>query len=280
MTGRTLALGFSPCPNDTFIFDALVNGRVDTGALRFEPVLEDVETLNRWALQGRLDVTKISYGALPLVAKDYLLLDSGGAMGRGVGPLLVARPDRAALRPETATVAIPGEHTTAHLLFSLAYPEVVRKRFIPFSEIEEAVRGGAVDAGVLIHEGRFTYQAKGLVKLVDLGEHWEAVTGSPIPLGGIVARRSLGAQVAREVDRLIRESVEQALGAYPRITDYVERHAQELDPAVMRRHVELYVNDFSVGMGDAGRSAVRRLIEVHARTWPGGEPLPEEIFLG
>jgi 1,4-dihydroxy-6-naphthoate synthase len=275
-----LELGFSPCPNDTFIFDALVNGRVDTGDLRFEPLLEDVQTLNRWALEGRLDVTKISYGVLPLVAKDYLLLDSGGAMGRGVGPLLVARPDRAGLRLEAAAVAIPGEHTTAHLLFSLAHPEVARKRFMPFSEIEEAVLSGAVDAGVIIHEGRFTYQAKGLVKLVDLGSHWEAVTGSPIPLGGIVARRTLGAQVAREVDRLIRASVEQALGAYPRITDYVKRHAQEMDEAVMRQHVDLYVNDFSVGMGEGGRSAVRKLLEVYARTWPGGEPVPAQVFIG
>ncbi len=280
MSGRTLALGFSPCPNDTFIFDALVNGRVDTGGLRFEPALEDVQTLNQWALEGRLDVTKISYGVLPLIAKDYLLLDAGGALGRGVGPLLVARPDRMDLRPETATVAIPGEHTTAHLLFSLAYPQVARKRFMVFSEIEEAVRSGAVDAGVIIHEGRFTYQAKGLVKLLDLGEHWEAETGSPIPLGGIVARRSLGAQLARGVDRLIRTSVELALGAYPLITDYVKRHAQEMDETVMRQHVDLYVNDFSVGMGEGGRSAVRKLLEVYARARPGAEPVSSQVFIG
>ncbi len=278
MNRRTLALGFSPCPNDTFIFDALVNGRVETGGLRFEPVLEDVQTLNQWALEGRLDVTKISYGVLPLVAKDYLLLDSGGALGRGVGPLLVARPDRTDLKPDTATVAIPGEHTTAHLLFSLAYPQAARKRFMVFSEIEEAVRSGAVDAGVIIHEGRFTYQAKGLVKLRDLGEHWEAETGSPVPLGGIVARRGLGPQLARDVDRLIRESVEQALGAYPLITDYVKRHAQEMDEAVMRQHVDLYVNDFSVGMGEGGRSAVRRLLEVYARARPGAGPVPADLF--
>jgi 1,4-dihydroxy-6-naphthoate synthase len=273
-----LTLGFSPCPNDTFIFDALVNGRIDTGGLRFEPILEDVQTLNRWALEGRLDVTKLSYGVLPLVVKDYVLLDSGGALGRGVGPLLVARPDRADFRPERATVAIPGEHTTAHLLFSLAYPEASRKRFMVFSEIEAAVQRGAVDAGVLIHEGRFTYQVKGLVKLLDLGEHWEAETGSPIPLGGIVARRSLGAQVAGEVERLVRASVERALAAYPLVTDYVKRHAQELDEAVMRQHIDLYVNDFSVGMGARGRSAVRKLLEVYARARPGVAP-PEDVFL-
>ena len=276
----TLTLGFSPCPNDTFIFDALVNGRVDTGRLRFEPVLEDVQTLNRWALEGRLDVTKISYGALPLVAVDYVLLGSGGALGRGVGPLLVARPERVAFRPEAATVAIPGEHTTAHLLFSLAFPEVVHKRFMLFSEIEEAVLAGAVDAGVIIHEGRFTYQAKGLAKVLDLGEHWEAETGSPIPLGGIVARRGLGAEVAHDVDRLIRSSVEQALRAYPLVTEYVKRHAREMDEAVMRQHVDLYVNDFSVEMGEAGRSAVRRLLEVHARARPEVEPARGDLFLG
>jgi 1,4-dihydroxy-6-naphthoate synthase len=280
MNRLTLALGFSPCPNDTFIFDALVNGRVDTGGLRFEPVLEDVQTLNQWALEGRLDVTKISYGVLPLIAKDYLLLDAGGALGRGVGPLLVARPEHADLRLEAATVALPGEHTTAHLLFSLAYPQVARKRFMVFSEIEEAVRSGAVDAGVIIHEGRFTYQAKGLVKLLDLGEHWEAETGSPVPLGGIVARRSLGGQLARDVDRLIRTSVERALGAYPLITDYVKRHAQEMDETVMRQHVDLYVNDFSVGMGEGGRSAVRKLLEVYARARPGAEPVSSQVFVG
>ena len=275
----TLTLGFSPCPNDTFIFDALVNGRVDTGGLVLEPVLEDVQTLNRWALEERLDATKISYGVLPLVAKDYLLLDAGGALGRGVGPLLVARPDRAGFRPQESTVAIPGEHTTAHLLFSLAYPDATRKRFMVFSDVEEAVRSGAVDAGVLIHEGRFTYQAKGLVKVLDLGEHWEAETGSPIPLGGIVARRGLGTEVARQLDRLIRSSVEQALGAYPLVTDYVKRHAQEMDEAVMRQHIDLYVNDFSVGMGEGGRSAVRKLLEVYARARPGAALARENVFL-
>ncbi len=275
----TLTLGFSPCPNDTFIFDALVNGRVDAGGLRFDVVLEDVQTLNRWAMEGRLDVSKISYGVLPLVTQDYVLLASGGALGRGVGPLLVARPGGGDFRAEAATVAIPGEHTTAHLLFSLAYPAVARKRFMVFSEIEAAVLRGEVDAGVIIHEGRFTYQAKGLVKVQDLGEHWEARTGSPIPLGGIVARRGLGAPLAREVQRLIRRSVEDALGAYPLITDYVKRHAQEMDEAVMRQHVDLYVNDFSVDLGEGGRSAVRKLLEVHARGATEASPGHSDVFL-
>jgi 1,4-dihydroxy-6-naphthoate synthase len=273
-----LTLGFSPCPNDTFVFDALVNGALDTGGLRFDPVLEDVETLNEWATQGRLDVSKISYGVLPLVAREYVLLRSGGALGRGVGPLLVARPDRA-FDPGTATVAIPGEHTTAHLLFSLAYPRVARKRFLLFSEIEDAVRRGEVDAGVIIHESRFTYASKGLVKLADLGERWEARTASPIPLGGIVARRSLGAPVAREVDRLVRASVERALAERPLLSAYVKRHAQEMDEAVLRQHVDLYVNDFSVDMGDAGRTAVRNLLAVYARERPGAAGAEVDPFL-
>jgi 1,4-dihydroxy-6-naphthoate synthase len=275
----TLTLGFSPCPNDTFIFDALVNGKLDTGGLRFEVVLADVQTLNEWALAGRLDVSKISYGVLPLVTRDYVLLGSGGALGRGVGPLLVARPDRGHFRPETATVAIPGEHTTAHLLFSLAYPSVARKRFMVFSDVEEAVQSGAVDAGVIIHESRFTYQARGLVKLLDLGEHWEARTGSPIPLGGIVAKRALGAPLARQVDRLVRRSVEHALAARSLITDYVRRHAQEMDESVMRQHVDLYVNDFSVELGEGGRRAVRGLLDVYARERPGGAEIARDVFL-
>jgi 5,8-dihydroxy-2-naphthoate synthase len=274
----TLTLGFSPCPNDTFIFDALVNGRLDTGGLRFDVVLEDVQTLNEWALEGRLDVSKISYGVLPAVARTYALLSSGGALGRGVGPLLVARPGVQEFRPETMTVAIPGRQTTAHLLFSLAYPGATRKQFVIFSEIEAAVARGDVDAGVIIHEGRFTYQRKGLAKLLDLGEHWERRTGAPIPLGGIVARRTLAPELARQVEALVRKSAEHALGAYPLITDYVKRHAQEMDEAVMRQHVDLYVNDFSVSLGERGRLAVGTLLDVYARLNPGAA-VERDVFL-
>ncbi|WP_242393132.1 1,4-dihydroxy-6-naphthoate synthase [Anaeromyxobacter oryzisoli] len=274
----TLTLGFSPCPNDTFIFDALVNGRLDTGDLRFDVVLEDVQTLNEWALEGRLDVSKISYGVLPAVARTYALLSSGGALGQGVGPLLVARPAVQEFRPETMTVAIPGRQTTAHLLFSLAYPGATRKQFVIFSEIEAAVARGDVDAGVIIHEGRFTYQRKGLAKLLDLGEHWERRTGAPIPLGGIVARRTLAPELARQVEALVRKSAEHALGAYPLITDYVKRHAQEMDEAVMRQHVDLYVNDFSVSLGERGRHAVETLLDVYARLNPGAA-VERDVFL-
>lgn len=263
-----LTLGFSPCPNDTFIFDALVNGGVDTGDLRFEPVLEDVQTLNEWALEGRLDVSKISYGVLPRVARHYALLEAGGALGKGVGPLLVARPEVSRFDPAAMTVAIPGADTTAHLLFSLAFPGAERKRFRVFSTIEAAVAAGEVDAGVIIHESRFTYAAKGLVKLMDLGEHWERETRSPIPLGGIVARRSLDPRIRRELDRLIRLSLEAANARRDRLSPYVVRHAQEMDPAVMRRHIDLYVNEFSLGLGEAGRRAVETLVEVWRRLHP------------
>lgn len=273
-----LTLGISPCPNDTFIFDALVNGRLDTGALRLDVVHEDVQTLNEWALAGRLDVSKVSYGVVPRIARAYVVLGSGGALGRGVGPLLVARAGAAPFRPEAARVAIPGRDTTAHLLFSLAYPQAKEKRFLVFSEIEGAVLRGEVDAGVIIHEGRFTYAAKGLVKLLDLGEHWERETGAPIPLGGIVARRTLDPAVRGELDRLVRESALHALRNRPLVTDYVKRHAQEMDEAVMRQHIELYVNDYSVELGASGRRAVETLVEVHRRLDPDAAATPVSLF--
>jgi 5,8-dihydroxy-2-naphthoate synthase len=263
-----LTLGISPCPNDTFIFDALVNGALDTGGLELEVFHEDVETLNEWALEGRLDVTKVSYGVLPRVAREYAVLEAGGALGRGAGPLLVARPDAAPFRPQSATVAIPGRNTTAHLLFSLAYPSARAKRFMVFSDVERAVLAREVDAGVLIHEGRFTYEAKGLAKLADLGALWERETGAPIPLGGILGRRRLGADLLRRVDGLVRASLERARARPGLLSDYVRRHAQELDETVMRRHIELYVNELSLGLGAAGRRAVETLLEVAAREDP------------
>jgi 1,4-dihydroxy-6-naphthoate synthase len=258
-----LTLGISPCPNDTFIFDALVNGRLDTTGLELEVVHEDVETLNRWALAGRLDLTKLSYGVLPEVAGEYALLESGGALGRGVGPLLVARPG-VAFDPARARVAIPGQHTTAHLLFSLVYPGVAARRFMAFSEIEAAVARGEVDAGVIIHESRFTYAARGLVKLLDLGEAWEARTGAPIPLGGIVARRALGGALLRRLDGLIRASVEAAWAGGGALSPYVTGHAQALEEAVMRQHIDLYVTQHSAALGPEGRRAVETLLAVHA----------------
>jgi len=265
-----LTLGISPCPNDTFIFDALVNGRLDTGGLELEVSHEDVQTLNEWALAGKLDVTKLSAGVLPQVTGGYALLDAGGALGRGVGPLLVARPG-AVFHPATSTVAIPGEQTTAHLLFSMVYPGAAGKRFLVFSQIEAAVARGEVDAGVIIHESRFTYAARGLQRLLDLGEAWEARTGAPIPLGGIVARRTLGPALLLRLDRLVRASLEAAWAGGGALSPYVRRHAQELEEAVMRQHIDLYVNQHSRSLGPEGRHAVETLLAVHARL-TGGTP--------
>lgn len=257
----TLSLGFSPCPNDTFIFDALVHGRVEADGLRFRERLEDVETLNQLALRGELDVTKVSYGAIPYLLQEYLLLRSGGALGRGCGPLLVARPstDVSALR--VGRIAIPGKLTTANLLLRLWDPSLPEGMEMIYSEIMPAVADGQVEAGLIIHESRFTYRRHGLVKLLDLGEWWEEETGLPIPLGGVVARRSLGEEAIRGVEAAIRRSLERAF-RHPEETDaYVRANAQEMEPAVMRQHIELYVNRFSLELGEQGEAAVRQLLD-------------------
>lgn len=258
-----LSLGFSPCPNDTFIFDALVNQKIDTQGFSFDVVLEDVQTLNQWAMEGKLDITKISYGVLPLVLHQYRVLNSGGALGKGVGPLLIAKDQTIDLmHVQQKQVAIPGKNTTAHLLFSLAYPDAVNKSFHVFHEIEELILSGKADAGVIIHENRFTYQQKGLHKLLDLGNYWEEQTGLPIPLGGIVAHSRVTDPVAQKVDQLIRQSVEYAFAHYQQVPDYVKKHAQEMSEDVMRKHIDLYVNDFSISLGEAGKTAVKKLLEL------------------
>jgi 1,4-dihydroxy-6-naphthoate synthase len=261
----TLTLGFSPCPNDTFIFDALVNKKIDTEGLDFDVRLEDVETLNQWAMQGRLDISKISYGVLPLVLDRYELLDAGGALGKGVGPLLIARHPIPLDDISECRIAIPGQRTTAHLLFSLAFPEARHKEFMIFSAIEDAVLAGKVDCGVIIHENRFTYQHKGLTKLLDLGEFWEKETGSPIPLGGIVLRRGQDPALAVKINTLIRKSLEYAFSHYPDLPDYVRDHAQEMDQQVMRQHIDLYVNNYSLSLGHDGEKAIQNLLQTYAR---------------
>lgn len=264
-----LTLGFSPCPNDTFIFDALVNKKIDSGGLQFDVVLEDVETLNRWALAGKLDITKISYGVLPLILSNYALLNAGGALGKGVGPLLIANKEISNLRSEISnlTIAIPGEHTTAHFLFSMAFPTAQHKKFMLFSDIEQAVLSGEVDCGVIIHENRFTYHQKGLVKLMDLGDFWEQQTGGPIPLGGIVMKRSLPDELQQPINALIRQSLEYSFKHYPQLSDYVKAHSQEMEEDVMRKHIDLYVNNYSLSLGDDGLAAVETLLEVYNATF-------------
>ena len=263
----TITLGFSPCPNDTFIFDALVNKKIDTEGLDFSVKLEDVQTLNDWAINGKLDVSKISYGVLPLLLDKYKLLSSGGALGQGVGPLLIALKEPANLQSALPNmqVAIPGKNTTAHLLFSMAFPQATNKKFLVFNQIEHAVLTGTVDAGVIIHENRFTYQDKGLIKLIDLGKYWEEQTNAPIPLGGIVIRKELDTKLQKQVDLLIKKSVEYAFENYPMVTDYVRQHAQEMNEEVMRKHIDLYVNDYSIDLGENGKKAIQKLMDVYAQ---------------
>lgn len=260
----TIDLGFSPCPNDTFIFDALVNHKIDTKGYEFNLYLEDVQTLNEWALQGKLPYSKISYGVWPNVKKQYQLLESGGALGKGVGPLLIYRgikPNASKMR-----VAIPGMNTTAHLLFSLAFPEVINKEFLVFNEIEEAVLSGKVDAGVIIHENRFTYADKGLSMWMDLGNYFETSFNAPIPLGGIIAKNDRPKNEVLLLDKLIQESVEYAFkNSYAQLPEFVKCHSQEMSEQVMRQHIDLYVNDFSIQMGDIGRSAIAKLEEVYTK---------------
>jgi 1,4-dihydroxy-6-naphthoate synthase len=264
-----LTLGFSPCPNDTFIFDALVSGKIDTGNLQFDVVLEDVQTLNEWALEGRLDISKISYGVYPQLLNSYKLLKSGGALGKGVGPLLIMKEDAWSKQYEElselvngATVAIPGRNTTAHFLFTQAFPRALNKQFMVFHEIEDTVLSGKADCGVIIHENRFTYHQKGLMKLVDLGEYWEKSTGFPIPLGGIVAHKRIDNDTRLNIDALIRKSLEHAFSNYPFISDFVKHHSQEMSDEVMRQHINLYVNDYSLDLGEDGLKAVEHLLKI------------------
>jgi 1,4-dihydroxy-6-naphthoate synthase len=273
-----LTLGFSPCPNDTFIFDALVNKKIDTGDFEFEVFLEDVQTLNEWALEGRLDISKISYGVLAAILPRYILLNSGGALGKGTGPLLITKYDlKNTETVDDMLVAVPGKNTTAHVLFSLAFPQVKQKKFMIFSAIEDAVLSGEVDAGVIIHENRFTYEQKGLKKIVDLGEFWENETGFPIPLGGIAMKREFDETVRLQVEQLIRQSLEYAYLHYPEVSDYVKEHAQEMEEKVMRQHIDLYVNNYSLQLGNDGRAAIQKFLSV-LETSTGKQISTEEIF--
>jgi 1,4-dihydroxy-6-naphthoate synthase len=276
-----LSLCFSPCPNDTFIFDAMVHQKVDTEGLEFEVQLEDVETLNRLVLSGQPDISKISYGLLPKVMPDYRVLNAGSALGRGVGPLLVALKDFRDNDPELeqATIVLPGIHTTAHMLFTLAYPMARKKIFMPFHEIEGAVLNDVADAGVIIHENRFTYQQKGLTRLADLGETWEQNTGQPIPLGGIVMRRDIDPDLMRKTDRVIRRSLEYAFKNYPDLPSFVKENAQEMEESVMRQHIDLYVNEYSLALGSEGRAAVWKLLEIGSSLHPEPVAGTFEVFV-
>ncbi len=257
-----LTLGFSPCPNDTYIFDAMVHQKIDTEGLEFEYFMADVEKLNGEAFAEKPDITKLSFHAFLHLAGQYLLLDSGAALGFGAGPLVISKNLTNFEELKGKTIAIPGKYTTANLLFSLAMnqTEVLKKELL-FSEIENAILSGEVDAGVIIHESRFTYQLKGLRKLIDLGEFWEQRTGSPVPLGGIAAHKRLGNEVIARVNRSIRRSVEYANSHKGELNEFIRCNAREMDDAVMQKHIDLYVNGFSVSLGIQGKQAVNQMFE-------------------
>ncbi|MDD3108968.1 MAG: 1,4-dihydroxy-6-naphthoate synthase [Alistipes sp.] len=255
-----LKLNISTCPNDTFMFDALVHGRIDTEGLAFDLHLADIEELNQAALHGEPDLTKLSYAVMPQLLGHYKILHSGSALGRGNGPLLVSRHRLYPDELHDATVAIPGEHTTANRLLSLLYPQVQRKRVYLFSDIAEAILSEECDAGVLIHEGRFTYREKGLQQVVDLGCEWERQTGLPLPLGAIAVSTRLDLAVQQQVDRVVRRSVEYAFAHPEASADFVRHYAQEMSEEVTRRHIDLFVNPYSIDLGAEGKEAVCRLL--------------------
>jgi 5,8-dihydroxy-2-naphthoate synthase len=256
-----LTLGFSPCPNDTFIFDAMVNSLIDTRGITFDYVMEDVETLNLWAEQGKLDITKLSYNTFIHTVNQYALLHSGSALGEGVGPLLVSKKPLDIANINDFRIAIPGFKTTANLLLTLAFPDAKNKTELVFNEIEAGVLNGDFDAGLIIHEGRFTYANKGLTKLIDLGDWWEKTTQAAIPLGGIVIRRSFDKELCATVDAIIKESLAYSWKRYPELSPFITANAQEMEEDVMRKHIQLYVNDYTTDLGEKGRNAIGVLFE-------------------
>jgi 1,4-dihydroxy-6-naphthoate synthase len=271
-------LGFSPCPNDCFIFDALVHKKIDTQGIDFTLIMEDVEALNSRAFKQELDVTKLSYHAFLYLTEQYALLNSGSALGFNCGPLLVQSSKHQIQNINQARIAIPGKYTTANFLLSLAYPQAQNKQELLFSDIEEAVISNKVDAGLLIHENRFTYHEKGLEKIADLGEFWESLIHAPIPLGGIVVKRSIDLKLQKIIDTLIKQSVEFAFANPESSMDFVKQHAQEMSPEVMKKHIDLYVNQFSVDLGIVGKNAVQLLFD-KALEVKLLEDMPENIFV-
>lgn len=262
MMNKKITIGFSPCPNDTFIFDALVHHKIDTEGLDFEVVLGDVEELNQKAFNKELDITKLSYHAYGYLTDDYVLLDAGSALGKGCGPLLVQSSNFKVQNLEGCSIAIPGKYTTANFLLSIAHPEATNKTEMLFSDIENAILTRKVDVGLLIHENRFTYKQKGLEKIIDLGEYWENTTGALIPLGGIVMKRSFDSGTINKVNRLIRKSIEHAFKNEGSALAYMQQHAQEMDEQIMMQHVALYVNKYSIDLGEEGRAAVTKMFNL------------------
>lgn len=264
-----LTLGFSPCPNDTFIFDALIHHKIDTEGLEFDVSFDDVETLNQKALGGELDITKLSFHAFAHVVEQYALLDAGSALGFGVGPLLISKvlesqslDSRLKTQDSRLTVGIPGKYTTANFLLGIAYPQLQNKTEMVFSEIESALLNDKIDLGLIIHENRFTFQDKGLHKIMDLGDYWERLTGCAIPLGGIAISRKIDREVQLKVNRLLRKSVEYAFANPKSCINFIKQHAQEMDEAVMYKHIDLYVNKYSIDLSTEGKKAIDTLFQL------------------
>lgn len=269
-----LTFAYSPCPNDTFMFEPIVSGRIDTEGIRFEFHLADVEELNKAAFQESYDITKLSFNAYTSLTSQYQLLNAGSALGRKCGPLLISKKPLTVEDIRNATIAIPGENTTANFLLSFAYPHIKEKKSMIFSDIEPTVLQDNVDAGVIIHENRFTFQDKGLIQIKDLGEHWEEKTGYPIPLGGIVTRRRFSEDLKQKIDRIIGRSVAYALANPDSGIDYIKSHAQEMDPDVMKSHINLYVNDYSANIGEDGRASIYHLFDNHPNVIDGQYETP------
>ena len=252
-------LAFSSCPNDTFIFDALVNNKIDTEGIEFNPIIADIDKLNNWSSSHRYDITKLSYYAFTKCYEKYKLLNSGSALGNQCGPILIKRPETV-LNPNSS-IAIPGELTTANLLLKIAYPSFINKTSVLFSEIEDLVCSGKFDAGLIIHENRFTFQKKRLVKVEDLGDFWFNKTNLPIPLGGIAVSRNFSEQEQKKIDHLILKSLKFSLKNKESTSKYVKAHAREMDTKVIQSHINLYVNDFSIDLGVRGRNAIIKVFE-------------------
>ena len=256
-----VSLGFSPCPNDCFIFDALVHKKIDTQGIDFKVVMEDVEALNHRAFKQELDVTKLSYHAFLYLTHYYALLNSGSALGFNCGPLLVKDSGYDIKDINVARIAIPGKYTTANFLLTLAFPNAKNKKELLFSDIERAVKSHQVDAGLLIHENRFTYEQKGLEKIIDLGEFWESLIHAPIPLGGIVVNKNIDIGIQKTIDYLVKQSVEYAFANPESCMSFVREHAQEMSDDVMKKHIALYVNEFSIDLGIIGKNAIQLLFD-------------------
>ena len=255
-----ISLGFSPCPNDTFIFDALIHQKIDTEGLEFDVHFEDVETLNQKAINGELDVTKLSFHAFAYVNDRYAVLDAGSALGTGVGPLLISKEKNFSLNSKnldpSLQIGIPGKYTTANFLLGIAFPHLTHKKEMLFSDIEAGLVNNEIDLGLIIHENRFTYEKRGLYKVIDLGDFWEQLTGCAIPLGGIVINRNLDQDIKERVNRLLRASVEYAFAHPQSGIEFIRQHAQEMSDEVMYKHIDLYVNDYSINLGKKVREAI------------------------